>query len=429
MRITKISITIMLILCIMSAVFAAATATLTVPSDGEYYYWFSYKDINSKQTVTVPRKFTGKTITVELPMIKDQVAESKLYVYDCRTGNEAIHSVKAKSSESTKIEMRSSDFSFIRRVGINITSSIDGKNAASAIVTLKVGDTVQRQIIDPSSSGVAYFEDVPSGTVKIIVEYGLGKSSTQDIDIPLERKELVPIIKVPVVGQIDTLSETQKSGAGTSPSVGAPDAGSRSKTKASTSTQRNISPGTALFGIVLLAIVVYLAYRFLRNKGADVKSMLKSAGIDLPEETNQPQGAQSSTQTPVDPTICPYCGTKKDPITGACACTVAGPGAVVTSGILLPRLVVNMGPYMGTIFSIEKDVVTIGRDESNDICLSSDNTVSRRHAKITKTGGSYAIIDEGSSNGTFVNGVRVTNAALHSGDEIQVGNTRFRFEI
>ena len=38
-------------------------------------------------------------------------------------------------------------------------------------------------------------------------------------------------------------------------------------------------------------------------------------------------------------------------------------------------------------------------------------------------------IDEGSSNGIYVNGARVTEALLRPGDEVSIGNTRFRFEV
>ena len=42
--------------------------------------------------------------------------------------------------------------------------------------------------------------------------------------------------------------------------------------------------------------------------------------------------------------------------------------------------------------------------------------------------GGFVIRDQGSSNGTFVNGARVTEAPLRPGDEVSIGGTRFRFE-
>ncbi|NLB94917.1 MAG: FHA domain-containing protein [Armatimonadetes bacterium] len=70
----------------------------------------------------------------------------------------------------------------------------------------------------------------------------------------------------------------------------------------------------------------------------------------------------------------------------------------------------------------------IGRSAESDLPLVQDSTVSRRHASVIRQEGGYLIRDEGSSNGTFVNGQRVTEQLLRPGDEIQVGSTRIRFE-
>ena len=83
---------------------------------------------------------------------------------------------------------------------------------------------------------------------------------------------------------------------------------------------------------------------------------------------------------------------------------------------------------MGNIFPLGPDPVTLGRAETNTVALPEDNAASRKHARIGLANGQYTIFDEGSSNGTFVNGVKVDAQALHPGDEIQVGSTRLRFE-
>src|SRR4051794_40540589 len=65
---------------------------------------------------------------------------------------------------------------------------------------------------------------------------------------------------------------------------------------------------------------------------------------------------------------------------------------------------------------------TIGR-EGCDVNLM-DPEVSRRHAAIRDQGGSLAIEDLGSTNGTFVNGTRITSVTvLKDGDEVRLGNT------
>ena len=72
--------------------------------------------------------------------------------------------------------------------------------------------------------------------------------------------------------------------------------------------------------------------------------------------------------------------------------------------------------------------LTIGRASSNDIVLS-DQYSSGVHAVIAPTEKGYVLIDQGSKNGTFVNGRRVNGEIdLARGDEILVGSTRFYFD-
>ena len=89
-------------------------------------------------------------------------------------------------------------------------------------------------------------------------------------------------------------------------------------------------------------------------------------------------------------------------------------------------LVVNRGPEAGQSFLLDKPLVTAGRATDADIFLD-DVTVSRRHAELRLDGDVFAVRDAGSLNGTYVNGERVNEAKLHSGDEIQVGKFHLVF--
>lgn len=78
---------------------------------------------------------------------------------------------------------------------------------------------------------------------------------------------------------------------------------------------------------------------------------------------------------------------------------------------------------------INKEVVTVGRDSANDLCLP-DTSVSRYHCSIIREpGGRYVIKDLNSTNGSIVNGIQVDTAPLRHGDEIELGNYRIRFEL
>jgi DNA-binding SARP family transcriptional activator len=69
-------------------------------------------------------------------------------------------------------------------------------------------------------------------------------------------------------------------------------------------------------------------------------------------------------------------------------------------------------------------LVCVGRRSENDLALPWDPQVSRRHATLTFQGGQWHVRDEGSSNGTTLDGVPVTEARpLHHGDVIRFGRT------
>ena len=90
-------------------------------------------------------------------------------------------------------------------------------------------------------------------------------------------------------------------------------------------------------------------------------------------------------------------------------------------------IVVRQGKEPGRIFEIRKDRLTIGRSRESDIFLE-DLAVSRLHTSVSRDeSGRFLLRDEGSANGTYVNGQRVSEQVLEEGDEVQVGQTVLAF--
>jgi len=100
------------------------------------------------------------------------------------------------------------------------------------------------------------------------------------------------------------------------------------------------------------------------------------------------------------------------------------PEEELTAGAAI--LVIKRGASAGTRFVLTKDMTTAGRHPESDIFLD-DITVSRRHAEIVRGEPDFRIVDMGSLNGTYVNKLRVEEADLSSGDEIQIGKFRLIF--
>ena len=85
------------------------------------------------------------------------------------------------------------------------------------------------------------------------------------------------------------------------------------------------------------------------------------------------------------------------------------------------RLVMRRGPTPGLVIELSKSDMTIGRDLSNELVIN-DVEVSRKHLRLLLQGENYRIEDLGSTNGSFVNGQRLTGShLLVPGDLVSLG--------
>jgi len=91
--------------------------------------------------------------------------------------------------------------------------------------------------------------------------------------------------------------------------------------------------------------------------------------------------------------------------------------------------VLRLHPVNGDpTISIESPIALVGRDSSSDVHLK-DASVSRRHAEITLRGEAWIITDQNSGNGIHIDGRRTQEGALLPGQQLQIGNLKFRVEI
>jgi len=202
-------------------------------------------------------------------------------------------------------------------------------------------------------------------------------------------------------------------------------------------------------------------------------SKIARPAVDAPK----PKATAPVGTAVVSGNVCPFCGAAKN-AAGACLCTVVGSpaappanamtapppaavggypaagagmsgygagvpgspyaspgapamgnmGAVPRGGSDMPRIVGIEGPYTGEVFLLTGQNLSLGREPGRDIVLSADHTVSRNHASVRNEGGDLVVYDNGSANGTFVNGMRISMQVLVPGDIVQFGSSKFRFE-
>ena len=95
---------------------------------------------------------------------------------------------------------------------------------------------------------------------------------------------------------------------------------------------------------------------------------------------------------------------------------------------IVPTLQILSGPHAGRLFKIDRDLMIIGRNPDCDLVLE-PKSVSRRHAAIVRRERDHVIKDLGSTRGTYVNGLRLTQpVVLKSGCVIQVGELQLSFK-
>jgi hypothetical protein len=99
--------------------------------------------------------------------------------------------------------------------------------------------------------------------------------------------------------------------------------------------------------------------------------------------------------------------------------------------IELGRLVVQKSPALdeGNEWVLNSAAVTVGRAPQNDIAIADDQFASARHARFEPRADGVWLEDVGSTNGTYLNGIRVSRPRkLTPGDVVRVGETELRYE-
>lgn len=165
----------------------------------------------------------------------------------------------------------------------------------------------------------------------------------------------------------------------------------------------------AVFLIALAAALAFLYFglKWVGRNEDQARAALAKVGITTPDPVS-PTPDPAAAPPPPDPTI----SAPPQPI------VLSAPAASS------PQLV----DASGRTFALAEGSNVVSR-ESGGIVLAGEATVSRRHAEVVRTGTVAIVRDLGSTNGTFVNGVRVSGEqSLRPGDQVQFGAVSLRYE-
>jgi hypothetical protein len=389
---------------------------VTLPKAGEYVAWINTKA--GEGAVAGPVRAEGSKIVLDTGTTKN-AGDWSLQVED-PDGNAAVQPVP--KGDSPRVTLKPEMFDRIATVSVTVTNK-DGAAPDFATVTLTDGKgRSQTARLAPDDAGRAVFHNAAAGDGKLTVRQGdIGNKQTVTVRLPAQRDARVLALtndfQLPD-GMKTTTAKAGESGA----------SGAAPKEPKVVDTSRSL--WGFLIALVILGVIGWIFYGVLRNKGVTAKSALARAGIQLPDDEAMPDEAiLAAVPDAVDPNVCPFCGGAKD-ANGACPrCAIGATSAQsAPAGGSGRRLVAIGGPLAGGIFPLTAPV-TIGRDPARDIAVPDDAALSRSHATVKPTALGTEIIDQNSSNGTWINGKRVEDrGALQPGDEITVGGSRFRYE-
>ena len=115
---------------------------------------------------------------------------------------------------------------------------------------------------------------------------------------------------------------------------------------------------------------------------------------------------------------------------------VLAPGSVPGLGVEQPdveagKVIVVKSPALdeGEEWQLNSAPLTFGRSEQNDVQLQRDEYASSKHARIEPRRDGVWLEDIGSTNGTYLNGIRLTRPKrLTAGDIVRIGETELRYE-
>jgi hypothetical protein len=412
---------------------SAATMQIKKELTGDFSYRFVSGAEQGTAPVALPSAPSAENrVPIPIPANIDPKT-AQLEILDNGRGNLA----RLPITTSGVTSLTEGSFKYVQAVFVPVQSK--GRGVYGVQVTLTSADKKYNKswLLKQADNGVAQFAEVPLGQqVQVAVTSGGNPPKSQSETIPLghpaDGYHWQPIeVDWP---DVKTVAAPPAPAATATPS-GAPGGNESHAPREPDNRSQETNTGNGggalsnlvnvVISLLFLAGLAYLAI-WAFNKG-HIKTLLDKAGINISAPAATGPAAPGPFDKPAQPPLQPITEGTADPLVGGVGVGLAA-APVVSTG---PRLVATMGTYAGSIFPIAGATADIGRDTGNAVPLPNDTNASRRHATLQVGNGEYMLVDNGSSNGTFVNGVRIasqTPQALRPGDEIQIGMTRFRFE-
>ncbi len=363
----------------------------------------------------------------------DKAAQS-FAVLNAGTGTVALYPVAAGGA--AKLTVAPADFTRVRFVKVTVASSggaSANRRGAAVSVTDAAGQTTE-QPVSGAESEELLFEHIPVGRASVSAGWAEASGTRRRV---AKTVFIAPVKNGgPFAVSLDLGPAVAAPVGGAAPGMGATGGAQFPTAAPLPDTPKNNSWIAGVVGMAALAALGFYGMRYAKGRGLTVQDGLQKLGVEMPQDAPGLNAAAGlKPVAPVAPPLpslsdLPAAGPATRGGVGSAGVAASPPGATVTTGP--PRLAGVGGPVAGETFPLDSQTpFTVGRDAANVLALAQDNTVSRRHARFAALpgGNGWSVTDDGSSNGVYVNGQRITAPqTLQPGDEIQVGGARFRFE-
>ena len=402
---------------------AQETLDVALPDDQPKVVWLCEGVPNTlpdKPDPAAPKPGAPNWATSQYKLqLPDKGADS-LAVWDPAKGVVAVVPLAALKASPKVLE---EDFLFYEGVTVRLL----GRNGppASGLVRLKDRQRQQEALLSPAGNGEVRFALVRKGEVTVsgmVSSNGKSyefapKKFVLDAAAPAQT-EGASLLAVALPVDVDLAAspaeEKAKEDSRSDPVPSQPAAEPGSAAQAPTDTPAERPGGSlwgALVGLIVAVALVGLGIRYLSQRRDWVRERLEQMGVQVFE-------APSGQQAPPKP---PQPQATEQPQT--IRLEGAQPAAAAVA-VDRPRLV----SAQGAAFDLPEGVTEVGREVSG-LAIPDEPTVSRRHAQIERSGPRVVVRDLGSTNGTTVNGVKITgDVELRPGDTVQFGAARYRFE-
>ncbi|MBL8060736.1 MAG: FHA domain-containing protein [Chthonomonas sp.] len=368
---------------------ALAQVKVAFPGVGEWEAWIGPGSPGGKST------FKSKGETVQLPLAGTN-NEDLVNAYDGSTGNQAS---KKLDDIDDVWRVTTGEFKSVASIYVEVTHK--GAPVAAANVSLKSKARTQQILLTPSQKGRLNFKNVVAGPIEITVSTSKdGKPVSipkQVFDLNLTREQKEPVFRIAVAEDVDTVTAAATTKEPTAPKPG----------EVTTPFFRILQ---MLLGLGAIAAIVYLVWKFLPGAKPKIDEQLGKLGVQIPEDQPvdpDPPAAPAPAPAPVEQIILDNSAPAPAPVHSISEPTLVGPAG---------RLEIPEGTSLLT------------REESDGLYIAS-TTVSRKHAELIRNQNLIILRDLGSTNGTFVNGERITaDTTLKNGDRVQFGDVQFVVE-